>query len=696
MPAAVREQARPSTLPCVGGGGVDAAGLVAVDPERLRAQRHAGEVVAHAPAGRAPAIGQPQAGGGVPALVDLAVAVVVQAVAHARGRRAASPTPVTSQTGEAVRSAAQRMTPRRLHSPTPLSVQALPSVGVRSSSAAAVAVVVQAVAQGLLPGHLVGAEQLDGGGVVAHPVGRLPGRRAGAHREGGLGDSGATRPGPCRTRPRWTQKLVGGDQQIGVGGVDPAVAVVVQAVAHLGSVGGAGVFAAVGRLAVEIDEARLAGLDRAGAGHAGVDRPGQVAQPAAGAAPAGVVLQVEVLVGPAVAVVVHAVADVALGQHRPHAAQAARQADVSAPACRGRCRRRCRRRSRPPPSGKQALPTRGSLSSMSPSQSLSTRSQISWPPLLGTQAYSQPLRGTRSRSTNPGWQVVILHVPWSQVAPALAKLQALPQAPQWATSVLRSKPWSAVPSQSLSWPSQISWPLLVSAALAAVLGQAVQVDVAGGAGVEAAAAGLAQRGGVGEAAGDAAATAVGGVGLQLEALVDHAVAVVVLSRCRSPATESTSGPRLAGHAVGALDQVGIGDGVGHQHHVRRGGVAGADGEAARLAAERQQHRHDGQPGPRAAREPDVPNRPYHRRPRRRGSATAARAATAARSDPARPRPGPARRPPRRRSRRRADTSRVTAHSDVPVRPHPAGLSRRGRWSPGRGRPRTSPWPGTQT
>src|SRR5262245_3987096 len=55
----------------------------------------------------------------------------------------------------------------------------------------------------------------------------------------------------------------------------------------------------------------------------------------------------------------------------------------------------------------------------------------------------------------------MLHWPPVQEAAANGKTQGLLQPPQWAMSRLKSKPSSAVPLQSLSWPSQTSTPLLL-------------------------------------------------------------------------------------------------------------------------------------------------------------------------------------------------------------------------------------------
>src|SRR5205823_2049585 len=83
---------------------------------------------------------------------------------------------------------------------------------------------------------------------------------------------------------------------------------VVLAVAHLGTVGRAGVLAAVVHAPVQVDEARLAVLHHARAGAAAGHGVGQLAPVGARAAPARIVLQIEVLVGAAIAVVVDAVA----------------------------------------------------------------------------------------------------------------------------------------------------------------------------------------------------------------------------------------------------------------------------------------------------------------------------------------------------------------------------------------------------
>ena len=235
------------------------------------------------------------------------------------------------------------------------------------------------------------------------------------------------------------------------------------------------------------------------------------------------------------------------------------------------------------------------------------------------------------------------------------------------------------------------WPLLVSAALAAVLGHAVQIDEAGGAGVEAAAPGRAQRGGVGEAAGDAAAAAVGGIGLQLEALVDHAVAVVVLLVADLGRRRAGRGRASPGMPSGRWTRSGSAMASGTSTMSGAAASPARDGEAARLAAERQQRRQRPPAGhARSTR------RSRTAAPGAAGAAAAGPAATAARPDRARPSacagaaPTTQAQPPPRRhlARDRALGLPVDA---APGRPGPPGS-----WSPGRGRPRSRPWPGTQT
>src|SRR5262249_51814465 len=104
-------------------------------------------------------------------------------------------------------------------------------------------------------------------------------------------------------------------------------------------------------------------------------------------------------------------------------------------------------------------PTRPSLvatsdaSSTSPSQSLSSPSQISLPPLVGMQKYSQPSSGLPFASWNPGAQSVAgLNVHWPFVHlgdGTLGNTHWWPHVPQL-SGVLFWKPLSTMPSQSLS------------------------------------------------------------------------------------------------------------------------------------------------------------------------------------------------------------------------------------------------------
>jgi hypothetical protein len=65
------------------------------------------------------------------------------------------------------------------------------------------------------------------------------------------------------------------------------------------------------------------------------------------------------------------------------------------------------------------------------------------------RAASQPLLALKSQSPNPPLQAPMVHTPLTQLAPALANTQWLPQAPQLFTSVfkLASQPLVARPSQ---------------------------------------------------------------------------------------------------------------------------------------------------------------------------------------------------------------------------------------------------------
>src|SRR6185436_4893577 len=98
----------------------------------------------------------------------------------------------------------------------------------------------------------------------------------------------------------------------------------------------------------------------------------------------------------------------------------------------------------------------GSSVSTLPSQSLSLPSHTSGP--SGVQAYSQPLPTCPSRSTKPVLQNFTLHTPPVQPGTALGTAQAFVHEPHQRGSFCRSKPSSALPSQLLSWPSQISRP----------------------------------------------------------------------------------------------------------------------------------------------------------------------------------------------------------------------------------------------
>ena len=95
--------------------------------------------------------------------------------------------------------------------------------------------------------------------------------------------------------------------------------------------------------------------------------------------------------------------------------------------------------------------------SVVPSQSLSRPSHTSGPDAV--HSYSQPLAGSRSRSTAPARHAPIRQTPATQAASARSKTHALPQRPQLMALVVRSKPSSVLPSQSLSRPSQTSAPV---------------------------------------------------------------------------------------------------------------------------------------------------------------------------------------------------------------------------------------------
>jgi len=71
-------------------------------------------------------------------------------------------------------------------------------------------------------------------------------------------------------------------------------------------------------------------------------------------------------------------------------------------------------------------------------------------PALVRVSTSQPLAGLRSQSAKPALHAPIAHAPAAHVAAALAKLQARPQAPQWAAlvRVSASHPLAALRSQS--------------------------------------------------------------------------------------------------------------------------------------------------------------------------------------------------------------------------------------------------------
>src|SRR5262249_51523719 len=113
--------------------------------------------------------------------------------------------------------------------------------------------------------------------------------------------------------------------------VDLAVAIVVDTVADLGHRRHrAVVLATVGRPSVQIHPSRIAGAHDAASGHAACGRVRVRAAQAAGAAVIGVVLLVEPFVDLAVAVVVHAVADLGPGE-MAHVLAPVRQLTVDIP-----------------------------------------------------------------------------------------------------------------------------------------------------------------------------------------------------------------------------------------------------------------------------------------------------------------------------------------------------------------------------
>ena len=450
-----------------------------------------------------------------------AVAVVVLAVAHLIDRGGHRRAGHVAQRGQGLVGLALEDA-RLLALTHPVVLAGLAQLGVLVDHA--VAVVVVGVAPGLLAQHLVRGEQLHRRRVVANPVRARRPHRLHADREGLLGVHGrAARPVAALAglQAEVHHRL----QQGRIVGVGLAVAVVVLAVADLGAVGRAGVLAAVAHLAVQVDEAGAAELHPAHARGAAGHGVGHLADGAARAAPARIALQIEALVGGAVAVVVLAVADLRAGQRRLDADQAPGQQD--------RRRRRSRpgtgrwpRRSRWRPRGSRRWPTRASDSSTVPSQLLSLPSQISTPPLEGTQGYSQPVRDCRRRPGSPGRR----RPSGSRPAAGGAGVRVLAGPPADAAVLQAGHQIEPVVAHAVAVVVLAVADLEAAVgdlALAAVGLQLVQVHEAGLAGLQPAAPDRADRAGVGEVAALAAGAAVLRVGVEVEVLVDQAVAVVV-------------------------------------------------------------------------------------------------------------------------------------------------------------------------
>src|SRR5256885_703055 len=103
-------------------------------------------------------------------------------------------------------------------------------------------------------------------------------------------------------------------------------------------------------------------------------------------------------------------------------------------------------------------------SSICPSQLLSMRSQASTPLLVRTHAYSQPSENSALQSEKPLAHACTPQVPCVQrYAETFDALHTRLHAPQWFGSVLKLKPSSTTPLQSLSRLSQTSGPLGVHA-----------------------------------------------------------------------------------------------------------------------------------------------------------------------------------------------------------------------------------------